>query len=470
MEGGAGGSGPFEVLAARLPQIKTKLPHSAYDHVDGFSTPADGERNVAGTRFSTAVLAAIVITAAYLFLSTTLLRPSFEYSSGSGAGSAGTVPHRQRQLCAQVVRDTLGVLQGNQGDLWRSLQSSACAIKPSPDPARCSNVRVILGIMSEAKDVQRRAWIRETWKSYSNVYHHQHNPSGSILVVFAIGLPNSPLDSDEAAFVADEALIHRDLWLLDIPENMNEGKTAAWYQAAWERYGSAAAAAAGNAASNSSSRKILGGAASRGRTKWKEGIGGALPAQDVQGCPGLQWVGKADQDSYIRTVALEKAMDAPEMAPKSTYWGYMVKCSSCTPSEFKVPTDAVDVRLAFGFATGMLQMLSADLAAWVGTSPITTTWSVGKEDVNVGYWLARGEHEGQIAYRIVNDRRFHDWAKGNETWWAYRKPTPDSLVIHKTYTQAEFQALHAMYPDSATSSSRWHSTWHPNSSTEKGAR
>lgn len=56
---------------------------------------------------------------------------------------------------------------------------------------QCRNVRVLIGVMSTAGDWQRRQYIRSTWKQYSNVYHHQHNPAGTVLVVFAVGIPNA---------------------------------------------------------------------------------------------------------------------------------------------------------------------------------------------------------------------------------------------------------------------------------------
>lgn len=124
----------------------------------------------------------------------------------------------------------------------------------------------------------------------------------------------------------------------------------------------------------------------------------------------------------------------------------MIKCHDCSPSEIQLPAGAKDRILNFGFATGMIQLLTIDLVQWLATSDIPRVWAVGKEDVNVGYWLARGEYEREVTYRVVHEKRFHDWAKNNETWWAFRAPTEDSVVLHKTYTEDEFRQLMVMYP------------------------
>lgn len=78
-------------------------------------------------------------------------------------------------------------------------------------------------------------------------------------------------------------LAHRDVVLLDVPENMNEGKTYAWYAHAWNTYGA---------------------------------------------CRSLRWVGKADTDSYIRTVQLEKLMRSPAMQQPVLLWGVHEESSS----------------------------------------------------------------------------------------------------------------------------------------------
>lgn len=143
---------------------------------------------------------------------------------------------------------------------------------------------------NSAVQADRRAWIRNTYKRYSNVYSHNSNTLGTILVLFVMPKPQRwflhciqppmyahtlhPPRAIDAAVLAEELWEHRDVVLLDTVPSTAEEQAYAWMTHAWHTYGL---------------------------------------------CRSLRWVGKVGLDTYIRTVQLEKLMRSPPM--QHMVWG-----------------------------------------------------------------------------------------------------------------------------------------------------
>lgn len=63
----------------------------------------------------------------------------------------------------------------------------------------------------------------------------------------------------------------------------------------------------------------------------------------------------------------------------------------------------------------------------------------------LGYWLARGEYEREVSYRVVQERRFDQLVSGNETWWAQQQLSADTVVLHGTESEGEFERLYGVF-------------------------
>jgi hypothetical protein len=62
-------------------------------------------------------------------------------------------------------------------------------IIPEPSAAQCDNIKIVIGITTIQTHYHKRQWARETYMQYSNVYHHEHRPDGTVLVLFVLGVP-----------------------------------------------------------------------------------------------------------------------------------------------------------------------------------------------------------------------------------------------------------------------------------------
>jgi hypothetical protein len=256
-------------------------------------------------------------------------------------------------------------------------------IVPSPPSDKCDNLKVVVGVMSVDKEMVRRDWVRETYKNYPNVYHWKNNPAGSFLVLFVVGQP--PNNSRNAAVLYEEWAEHRDLVFLDLPENMNEGKSHSWMLKAWHLYG---------------------------------------------GCRNVKFFAKGDQDTFLRTPKLESKLLA--LPHDNHYYGWTVNVSSSY--------DGKDFN--YSFAVGMFYALSPKLLGWVAGSELASQEKAGAEDMKTGYWLGAGG----VPVSIVHDESCHDWAKTqDDQGWAWKPVTEESTVIHHVYTNDEFQELWARF-------------------------
>lgn len=186
---------------------------------------------------------------------------------------------------------------------------------------------VFLGVFTVDHSVDRRNVIRETYGS-----HPKSLKPGSegVRLRFIMGRP-SP---EWAERVAAENKKHGDIVILDIDENMNNGKTYHYFS--W---------AAEHATVPAYEYPTVGQAIYKGEKR---------PA----------YVAKADDDAFIVLSELERHLRASPR--KLTHWGYLVNN---------------------WFMAGECYAVSLDLAEYISTSPEVAQHVNGKEDKRMSQWL-----------------------------------------------------------------------------------
>ncbi len=69
------------------------------------------------------------------------------------------------------------------------ISRGSCSWAALPTASTCTRIHAVVGVMTHMGEQDRRSWIRDTWKRYSNVYSHSSNTLGTVLVVFVLGRP-----------------------------------------------------------------------------------------------------------------------------------------------------------------------------------------------------------------------------------------------------------------------------------------
>ncbi|QRW20851.1 glycosyltransferase family 31 protein [Rhizoctonia solani] len=192
---------------------------------------------------------------------------------------------------------------------WRSY----CTLQPEFPPTNLSlesipPVGLFIGVMSTAMSTQRRQLIRSTWASHPRSRggvdgHSDLEGTSRTVVKFIIGAP-SP--SAERRLRLENEL-YGDIVVLPIRENMNEGKTHAYFTWAYEH-----ALVPPNSKINGTDQQTI-----------------VFP----HGWVKPDYVVKTDEDSFVMLAELEARLriellkareEAPEWDPL-VYWGYMIK-------------------------------------------------------------------------------------------------------------------------------------------------
>lgn len=201
---------------------------------------------------------------------------------------------------------------------------------------------VYLGVFTVDHAVERRNVIRQTYDSHPN---SRKPGSEGVRLRFIMGRP-----SDEFAdAVAAENAEHDDIVVLDIDENMNNGKTFHYFS--W---------AAENATVPDYEYSSAGKAIYRGEKR---------PA----------YIAKADDDAFIVLSELERHLRGSPR--KMTHWGYLVNN---------------------WFMAGECYAVSHDLAEYIATSPEVAEQVTGKEDKRMSHWLH--EHPEREKITWVSER------------------------------------------------------------------
>lgn len=205
-----------------------------------------------------------------------------------------------------------------------------------------NKTKIFLGVFTKEENYNRRQIIRDTYLK---------NKPDNIIFKFITGRPTSK------KFI-NEIEEYHDILPLDIKENMNKGKTYEYFYTIAEIF-----------------------------NNYK-----------------LDFVIKADDDSYIRLDVIEKDLNTTNN--KMTYWGFLVGNT---------------------FMGGECYALSFDLVKWIHNSTIPRKYKNGHEDSQVQKWFVWGDINNNITYEIRNCV-IHDEISSNTVY--SKNISRNSMVIH----------------------------------------
>nr|XP_018265892.1 uncharacterized protein I303_02268 [Kwoniella dejecticola CBS 10117]OBR88050.1 hypothetical protein I303_02268 [Kwoniella dejecticola CBS 10117] len=231
-------------------------------------------------------------------------------------------------------------------------------------------VGVLIGVFTTDAGVERRHMIRQ---SYASHWRSRRDGTEGIRIRFVMGRPRKRFE--KAVQLEMEAF--NDILLLDMDENMNSGKTHAFFSWAAEN----ATVPDWEYPTISSDDSSATDQQLRLPPIWK---GEKKP----------DYVVKADEDSFIMLGELEKRL---RVSPRSkAFWGYLVKNT---------------------FMAGECYAMSFDLVQYIHASPALRTLTRGKEDKLVAKWMNMHPEREQIV-----------WV--TERCWIYDHPKAGTVYSH----------------------------------------
>lgn len=205
-----------------------------------------------------------------------------------------------------------------------------------------NSTKIFLGVFTKEDNYNRRQIIRDTYLK---------NKSNNVIFKFITGRPTTK------KFI-NEIKEYHDILPLDIKENMNKGKTYEYFYTIAEIFNNY----------------------------------------------NLDFVIKADDDSYIRLDLMEKDLNTTNN--KMSYWGYLVGNT---------------------FMGGECYGLSFDLVKWIHNSNITRKNKYGHEDSQVQKWFVWDKINNNITYETRNCV-IHDEITSNTVY--SKNISKKSMVVH----------------------------------------
>ncbi|GLJ31959.1 hypothetical protein SUGI_0643350 [Cryptomeria japonica] len=176
---------------------------------------------------------------------------------------------------------------------------------------------ILIGVLTRADLYERRHFLRMVYGIQSTVH-----AKVDVRFVFC----NLTKD-DQRILVPLEIMAYNDIIILNCEENMNEGKTYAYFS--------------------------------------------SLPKMGLR----YDYVMKVDDDIYFR---MDKLAESLKPLPRNdTYYGFVIPCDKMDPYD--------------KYMSGMGYALSWDLVKWIEESPIAKNNTMGPEDLMVGKWLHEGK-------------------------------------------------------------------------------
>ncbi|WOL08588.1 hypothetical protein Cni_G17341 [Canna indica] len=234
---------------------------------------------------------------------------------------------------------------------------------PPPEPP----LRILVGVLTVPSTYERRHLLR-------NAYFLQPNLTANAHVDVRFFLCN--LTSDEQrVLVALEVMRYGDIVVLDCEENMNEGKTYAYFS--------------------------------------------SLPALFEE--TPYDYALKADDDTYIRLD--EMALTLERMPREDLYLGLFIPCKNITDR--------------MGWMTGMAYALSWDLVEWISRSEIPRKHRAIQpygEDVVLASWLrdaSRGKN------RFDMNPKMYDYYEEPTPCYSHEF-IPETIAVHKLKTNLKW--------------------------------
>lgn len=260
-------------------------------------------------------------------------------------------------------------------------------------------VDVFVGVFSIDSAYERRHLIRSTYATHTvPVDPLTGTPTSNVQVKFIIGKPRQA----HARRVALEMETFNDLVVLDIDENMNRGKTHAFFRWAAENAtvpflravddSQQPTDASGQSGAPLDERRLHG----NGHGQTREVLGGSVyQAQRYQVLwKKADYIVKADDDAYLVLEELERHL---RVAPRQmTYWGYLIRN---------------------WFMGGECYALSNDLVQYIAHSENVLHYINGKEDKKVAQWINLHPNRSSI-----------HWV--SEHCWIYDHPKAGTAYSH----------------------------------------
>ncbi|KAG8687756.1 hypothetical protein FRC08_011786 [Ceratobasidium sp. 394] len=242
-------------------------------------------------------------------------------------------------------------------------------------------VGVFLGVLTVASGYERRMMIRESYAA-----HPASRIAGTerTVVRFIMGRPSK----EHERSVALEMDVHNDIVILPIKENMNDGKSFAYFQ--WAYHNALVPPPPGLPELNN--RTVT------------------LAAHDPRGVSPRGWVSpdyvlKVDDDSFVMLGEIEARL---RVTPRNMlYWGYVVKKK---------------------FIGGESYALSWDLVQYVATSKQLLGMTRGEEDQVTARWMKAHPRAREILW----------W---NERCWIYDHPKASTVYSHGFLFPSEVQRV-----------------------------
>ncbi|CAO1625654.1 unnamed protein product [Parajaminaea phylloscopi] len=280
---------------------------------------------------------------------------------------------------------------------WRTFCGES---KPFPHDLADSlaPVDVFVGVMTMDAKYERRAIIRQTYAAHTlPVDATTGHAMSNVQLKFVMGSPRPEF----ARRVALEMEMYNDIVVLDVKENMNGGKTHAFFQ--W---------AASNAVFPVLRPRAVQGqsdnATSRGVVRGGDGI-----LHDVA-WKKADYVVKADDDAFLVLHELERHL---RVAPRNlAYWGYLIRD---------------------WFMAGEAYALSADLVSYVATSASVAAHVKGKEDKVTSRWMRMHPLADKITYV-------------SEKCWIYDHPKTGTAYAHGFLFPDEVEKVRREHKDGLT--------------------
>ncbi|GAA5911682.1 uncharacterized protein JCM6883_002446 [Sporobolomyces salmoneus] len=225
-------------------------------------------------------------------------------------------------------------------------------------------VNVFVGVFSVDAAVDRRNAIRLSYAKHSKpIDPLTGRPGQNVQVKFVLGRPREKWSKR----IALEMEMFNDIVVLDVAENMNKGKTFAFFK--WANENATVPVYYHAGGENEEGKKEVG-----------------------VGFKKVDYVVKADDDAFIVLSELERHL---RLTPReNTYWGYLIRNR---------------------FMGGEVYALSSDLVNYLSTYPRPASWTIGKEDQRVAAWMRN--HPNASSIHWITERCYiYDHPKAGTTY------------------------------------------------------
>ncbi|KAG8894334.1 hypothetical protein FRB99_001346, partial [Tulasnella sp. 403] len=282
---------------------------------------------------------------------------------------------------------------------WRQYCShdSATAFPP-PDFESLPPAGVFLGVFSMDAAVERRMLVRTTWASHVRS-RGMDAATDRTVVRFILGKPRVEWERR----VGLEMQTYNDMIILPMAENMNNGKTHAFFTWAYEN----ALVPPPNTNHTFNPRRAPASSHARHSKRRVYGLGKFQEEGEKWVSP--DFVIKADDDSFVMLAELEGRLRVEwyeairdglkrhgRMIDPLIFWGYLVKSR---------------------FMAGELYALSWSLVQYIATSPRLLTMTRGAEDKQTSKWIRLHPQANEVRWR-------------SEHCWMYDHPRAGTVYSH----------------------------------------